>query len=192
MAHGTDLQRSQSTSFHFEDWPLKTDLPDFGSRVVAIVRRNPSAASSSFTLPGHGCQPRASAGNAPLCPGRDTRQSPTVSTVGMRSRRTTESRQGRQKPAKAGASWQLMRRHSARFCRPYRGCDPRATRGHTTEAVDDCRGSLPGQCVDTPPELADEAPNHPPRVGRAHLARPCFWFPSSAWEPLSPKLRFTA
>ena len=99
--------------------------PDFRRRGIAILRRTPSASSSSSASPGHGCTGLFFRGNTRHCPARDTRQSPTVSTVGKRFRQTDKSRQGRQTPTNAGIERRLSRSHRshrASFCRPCRGC----------------------------------------------------------------------
>ena len=76
-----------------------------------------------------------------FCPVRDTRQSPTVSTVGLYRSLANQSRQGRKTLRDEARSRPVARR----FLSPLTGLGPRQTAFPTAQAVGDFRLSLAGQ-----------------------------------------------
>ena len=138
---------SRATRLHApKDFRSLPRLPKECSRHP--TQKTPASISSSTSL-GHGCPCLYFLRKLPS----SSRQG--HATVAHRfnggkaipTKTTSPVRDGR-RLRKPGAERRSMRSHRASICRPCRGCELRANRGPTAEAVGSCRVSLAGQRQD--------------------------------------------
>ena len=142
LAPEKTLSTTTSLRIFYSEWGCGTNVASRGNRIRknSAERFPPACQRSEVVRPG---LPRWSFPREKprFCPVRDTRQSPTVSTVGLYRSLANQSRQGR-KPLRDEARSRPVTR---RFLSPLTGLGPRQTAFPTAQAVGDFRLSLTGQ-----------------------------------------------